>query len=170
MTAPPTAPPGSPMPKQTVLLNLLEGGRNVMIHLDPRRPGTLVPYRYQREAGMALEIGYAMVNPIPDLDIAEDGIGATLSFGGRREWCFIPWESVYAVSSGIGSIVWPADMPPELRALAPGADAAPGVISLDSRRTPKDRRACERRRAAVAARVKLTAPGAPVASGPEDAA
>lgn len=175
MTAPttPPTPPGPIMPKHTVLLNLLEGGHNVMIHLDPRRPGTLVPLKFQREPAMVLEIGYALMNPIPDLDIAEDGIGATLSFGGRSEYTFIPWSSVYGMAGKIGSIVWPEDLPPERRALvagapAPGAPAASGVIDLDARRTPKDLRACNRRRAAAArasgapsAASNLTAPRGP---------
>lgn len=161
------------MPKHTVLLNLLEGGRNVHVHLDPRRSGTLVPLKFQREPAMVLTLGYALANPIPDLDIAEDGIGATLSFGGRREYTFVPWSAVYAMGSEIGSIVWPEDIPPEhagARAtglsvpaptsadVVPAPSAGAAVIDLMSRREPQDRRACMRRLRVLD---KLTAPRGP---------
>lgn len=160
--------------KLNVLLNLLGGGRNVTVVFDPRRSGTLVPLRFQRDPVLALELGYEMAPPIPDLDVAEDGIGATLSFGGRKEWCFIPWHTVFCVHCDIGRVVWPNDMPPEAQAVASEAGAAEKgdatgptgsigpasagaeVIQLDSKRTPKERRACERRRR-VAARLNLTA-------------
>lgn len=173
-TTPPPPPPGTPpmpMPKATVLLNLLEGDRDVDIHLDPRRPGTLVPCRYQREVSLTLKVGNAMAKPIPDLTVEDDGVGATLSFGGRTEWCFIPWHSVYGMSCTIGSVVWPEDLPPELEVrpagAAPAGAPATKVIDLMARRTPKDRRACERR---LAARAKLTAPSAAAQPEPDGAA
>lgn len=153
--------------KRNVLQNLLKGGRDVMVVFDPRRPGTLVPLRFQRDPVLALNLGYEMAKPIPDLDVADDGIGATLSFGGREEWCFIPWYTVFCVHCDIGRVMWPDDMPPEAQAAVSDAGAAATaagdtageaasaeVIQLDSRRTPKARRACERRRRVAA---KLTA-------------
>jgi stringent starvation protein B len=150
--------------KRNVLQNLLKGGRDVTVVFDPRRPGTLVPLRFRRDPVLALNLGYEMAKPIPDLDVADDGIGATLSFGGREEWCFIPWYAVFCVHCDIGRVVWPNDMPPEAQAVSASGEAAPDedasssagaeVIQLDSRRTPKERRACERRRRVAA---KLTA-------------
>lgn len=168
MTAP-NPPEAVAATKRNALLNLLDTGHNVTVLLDPRRPGTLVPLQFQRDFVLALVLGRGdgMVKPIPDLDVAEDGIGCTLSFNGRSQWCFLPWESVFRMQSTIGSIVWPEDMSPEMRAIGAGAPAPEGapaaatpaplanVISLDERRTPKDRRACARRLAALA---KLTAP------------
>ncbi|MES2384500.1 MAG: hypothetical protein V4593_08120 [Pseudomonadota bacterium] len=150
--------------KQTVLQNLLEDGSDVFVHLDPRRPGTLVPSCYASDKSLVLQLGYNLAIPIPDLVIEDDGFGATLSFGGCPIWCMIPWGSVYGMASRLGSIVWPEDLPKDLDRVAPmlpppapraAGTAAAGVISLDAHRTPKDRRACERR---LAARAKLTAP------------
>lgn len=176
---PPPGPPGPPPPQQAnkhdVLLNLLEGGRNVLVHFNPRVPSTCVPRQYQRDKAMALDIGYSMAKPIPDLVIEHDGFGATLSFGGQQQWVFIPFEAVFAMACDIVRIVWPQDVPPDLnlggRPAPAGATPRPGasvggrvtpllpprpedgvtpangavVIDLMARRTPKDRRACEKR-------------------------
>jgi stringent starvation protein B len=173
MTAPtdPNVPADMSESKRNALLNMLDGGHDVFVLLDPRRSGALVPLQFQRQPVLALQLGYNLAKPIPDLEVADDGVGCTLSFNGRTEYCFVPWHAVFSVRSAIGGILWPEDVPVEARgaiaaAVAPNTAApAPGgaVISLDSRRTPKDRITCERRRRAAAAarRSELTAPVTP---------
>lgn len=160
MTAP-TDPTDMSESKRNVLLNLLDGGHDVLVRLDPRRPGTLVPLQFQRDPVLALVLGHNLAKPLPDLAVEEDGVGCTLSFNGRPEYVFLPWMSVFSVRCGIGSVLWPEDVPPEARialgtAVASPAATASGatVIILDERRTPRDRLSCERRRRAAA---KLTA-------------
>jgi hypothetical protein len=55
---------------------------------------------------LALEYGYNMPNPIPDLSWSERGIRATLSFNTVSHETFVPWESVVAMRpSGQDAIV-----------------------------------------------------------------
>jgi hypothetical protein len=153
--------------KHDVLLNLLEDGRNVTVHLDPRRSGVVCPRQFQRDTALPLVVGYNLPRPIPDLVIEEDGFGCTLSFGGRPEWCFVPWGSVFGMVATIGSVVWPNDVPEDFTGstppgarrpagprvtplLPPAPGAASGatgatIIDMMAYRAPKDRRACEKR-------------------------
>lgn len=175
MTAPnqpPIDPAALAETKRNCLQNMLDSGHDVLVLLDPRRSGARVPLQFQGDPVLALQLGHNLLNPIPDLEVAEDGVGCTLSFNRRPSWVFIPWHAVFSVRSAIGSILWPEDVPVEARGAMGTAPAAPApaaggatVIDLDSHRTPKERRACARR---LAAHAKLTAPITP--ASPDGAA
>lgn len=143
--------------KRQIIETFLARGANLFIQLDPRHPDAQVPAKFRTEFILTLEIGYNMAIPIPDLDIADDGIGATLSFNRQPHWVFVPWAALFAAKGALGSALWPSSVPVELRpgAAAPVAPAGGVVIDLMSRRAPKDQRAVRARLA------KLTAPGAP---------
>jgi stringent starvation protein B len=94
---------------------LLRG--SVFVHLDPRRPGVLVPARLRSQAQVVLQVGLDMPVPIPDLRIDEDGVFGTLSFKGVPFACFVPWAAVFAlVGEDAKGMVWHSDMPPEIAA------------------------------------------------------
>jgi len=101
--------------KSAVVRALLERG-SVYMHLDPRVPGVEVPPAYHGDFHLILEIGYDMVIQIPDLDIGDDFLVATLSFARRPFRCRIPWGAVFAAIAvdGEHGAVWPADTPAEL--------------------------------------------------------
>src|SRR4030081_3532410 len=100
-----------PSKKQTLLQYLQRGV--TMVHLDARRPGVVVPSRYTGEAHLRLNLCYRY--SIPDLEIDERRIQATLSFSGAPFQCILPWESVFGITSHAGDgQVWPADLPPEV--------------------------------------------------------
>ena len=98
--------------RETLLAYLARG--IAMVHLDARRPGVVVPPQYAMDAHLRLNLSYRY--GIPDFDISEQRIQATLSFGGRTFRCILPWGSVFGITShGTGDgQVWPEDLPVEV--------------------------------------------------------
>jgi len=103
--------PRSAEKKETLLAFLKRGV--AMVHLDARQPGVSVPSQFSTDAHLRLNLSYRY--GIPDFEVRDDGVRATLSFGGRPFYCILPWDSVFAVtSSGTGEgQVWPEDLPTE---------------------------------------------------------
>lgn len=108
-------PPRKLPPKPDVAHAMLERS-SVYVHLDPRRPGVVVPKHFTRQPQLVLQVGLNMVIPIPDLRVDDDGISCTLSFNRAPFWCHLPWSAVYALvtDDGSGGMIWPEDVPPEL--------------------------------------------------------
>lgn len=103
-----------PPPKKDVAIALLEGP-SVFVHLDPRRPGVVVPKWFIGQPQLVLQVGLNMAIPIPDLKVDDDGVSCTLSFSRTPFWCSIPWSAVYALVGENGrGMVWQDDVPPEL--------------------------------------------------------
>src|SRR5207302_8653157 len=66
------------------------------------------------DAHLRLNLSYRYA--IPDLEVDDQRIQATLSFGGQAFQCVLPWESVFGITSnasGDGQ-VWPEDLPVEV--------------------------------------------------------
>ena len=100
-----------PSKKQTLLAYLQRGV--AMVHLDARRPGVTVPPQYAQEAHLRLNLSYRY--SIPDFDISEQRVQATLSFGGRPFQCLLPWDAIFGITSHAGDgQVWPEDLPVEV--------------------------------------------------------
>ncbi|OJH34701.1 ClpXP protease specificity-enhancing factor SspB [Cystobacter ferrugineus] len=99
--------------KKARLLAALDKGM-VMIHLDARRPGVLVPHSLRNESHLRLNLSYRF-DP-PDLTVGEWGVRCTLSFSGSRFKVAVPWSSLFAVTSHVTKESWayPDDMPIEL--------------------------------------------------------
>ena len=99
--------------KKERLLTALDKGM-VMIHLDARRPGVLVPKALQGEAHLRLNLSYRF-DP-PDLTVGDWGVRSTLSFGGSRFKVAVPWSALFAITSQVSREFWlyPDDMPQEL--------------------------------------------------------
>lgn len=106
-----------PPPKRDVMLALLEQAESVFVNFDPRRDGVVVPPHLKRQPRVVLQYGLNMRIPIPDLDIGEEGIGATLSFDRLPTWTFVPWSAVFAIiSQDQRGMLWEADLPREIEA------------------------------------------------------
>lgn len=106
-----------PPPKRDVMLTLLEQAESVFVNFDPRRDGVVVPAHLKRQPRVVLQYGLNMRIPIPDLDIGEEGIGATLSFDRLPTWTFVPWSAVFAIiSQDQRGMLWEADLPREIEA------------------------------------------------------
>lgn len=99
--------------KKMRLLAALEKGM-VMIHLDARRPGVLVPTSLRNESHLRLNLSYRF-DP-PDLTVGEWGVRCTLSFSGSRFKVAVPWSALFAITSHLTKEFWmyPDDMPAEL--------------------------------------------------------
>jgi stringent starvation protein B len=99
--------------KKERLLAALERGM-VMVHLDARRPGVVVPPSLRCESHLRLNLSYRFEPP--DLTVGEWGLRSTLSFSGHRFAVAIPWGALFAITSHCTHEFWmfPEDMPPEL--------------------------------------------------------
>lgn len=99
--------------KKERLLQALDKGM-VMIHLDARRPGVLVPPTLRGEAHLRLNVSYRF-DP-PDLSVGDWGVRSTLSFSGARFTVAVPWSALFAITSHVSKEFWmyPDDMPEEL--------------------------------------------------------
>lgn len=138
-----------PPPKRDVMLALLQHTDSVFVNFDPRRDGVVVPAHLKRQPRVVLQYGLNMRIPIPDLDVGEDGIGATLSFEGRPTWTFVPWAAVFAIiSQDQKGMLWESDLPREIEAehkkqTAPGEakkSAQPPAGKGNSKRPPAGKR------------------------------
>jgi stringent starvation protein B len=99
--------------KKSRLLAALDKGM-VMIHLDARRPGVIVPTSLRTEAHLRLNLSYRFEPP--DLTVGEWGVRCTLSFSGSRFTVAVPWSALFAITSHVTKEFWmyPDDMPAEL--------------------------------------------------------
>jgi stringent starvation protein B len=118
----------TPASKEAVVLKLLEEG-DTMLCLDARRADVRVPPQHAHDPALRLILNLNFPRPI---DVTAAGIGASLSFGGRRFACFIPMEALWAAFNPqtMQGMMWPESMPPEVLANLPaqqqeGQHAAP---------------------------------------------
>ncbi len=106
----------APASKREDLERLLAHGA-VLIHLDARRPGVVVPAQHATDPTLVLRIGYRLAPPI-DLVCGEHAISCTLQFAGVPVACTVPWSAIYAAirEGDPNGKVWHADIPPEASA------------------------------------------------------
>jgi stringent starvation protein B len=120
--------------KRDTTLTLLDRGL-VMVHLDPRVEGVVVPEHLAEDPTLRLNIAYGF--NLPALEIDDEGIYAVLSFGGVNHGCTLPWESIYALTlpgDEHDGKVWASSLPPELAeqagAMAEAAEEAARAPTL----------------------------------------
>ena len=121
--------------KKTRLLAALDKGM-VMIHLDARRPGVLVPSSLRDEAHLRLNLSYRFEPP--DLTVGEWGVRCTLSFSGSRFKVAVPWSALFAVTSHVSKESWayPDDMPAELLQQSMVTTKVPEAVTEKAALTP----------------------------------
>lgn len=110
--------PASTSKRDEVLALLAKGP--VLLYLDARRPGVIVPADHAREWDLVLRIGRDLRPMIPDLVVDDRGVQASLTFHGDAVHCVVPWGAVYGamLEKAETGTVWSADIPadhPELR-------------------------------------------------------
>lgn len=93
---------GSPVPSvtlPTMVRELFDDGNIVQVYFDAFAPGVVLPPHLERRSDLSFE--YARPEhtqiPIPDLDIGEHGIRATLSIERVPSLTFVPWSAVKRV-------------------------------------------------------------------------
>ncbi len=100
--------------KQEIFLSLLGQGW-VSLHLDARCSGVVVPAPFAGEPHLVLQYGRDMPIPIPDLEVTEAGVSATLSFSRVPHRTYVPWSAVYVIScTDASGVLYREDLPPEL--------------------------------------------------------
>jgi stringent starvation protein B len=108
-----SCPSERPSKHQAFLALLKEGWTS--LHLDARRTGVLVPEMFRNEAHLILQYGHDLPIPIPDLEVDEDGVRATLSFSRTAHVTFVPWSAVYAVTGDDGrGVLFDEDVPSDV--------------------------------------------------------
>src|SRR6185295_6230730 len=113
--------------KQDAFLALLREGWT-SLHLDARRPGVIVPSHLRGEAHLVLQYGYDLPISIPDLEIDDYGVRATLSFQRTPHLTVVPWSAVYVVACDDGrGVLYQEDVPEDVSIIAarPPSDRSP---------------------------------------------
>lgn len=98
--------------KQDFLSNMLSKG-DVMVCLDARQPDVEIPKAHKTNPMLNLVLSLNFRRPI---DVLEDGIYGSLSFGGRPHKCVIPFTAVWAIyepNTQKGQ-VWEASIPEDI--------------------------------------------------------
>ena len=109
--------------KYDFLIQLLSEG-DAMVCLDARLSTVDVPGTHKDNSALSLVFNLNFRRPF---DVQEDGIYATLAFGGRPHKCVIPFEAVWGIhdpESKKGQ-VWEESFPKDLQ-LKAGANAEAG--------------------------------------------
>jgi stringent starvation protein B len=115
--------------KQDAFLALLREGWT-SLHLDARRPGVIVPAHLRGEAHLVLQYGHDLPISIPDLEVDDYGVRATLSFSRTPQLTVVPWSAVYVVACDDGrGVLYPEDVPDDVSIVAarPPTDRSPEV-------------------------------------------
>jgi stringent starvation protein B len=119
--------------KQQAFLALLREGWT-SLHLDARRPGVVVPQPLRGEPHLVLQYGHDLPIPIPDLEVDEYGVRATLSFSRAAHRTVVPWSAVYVVACDDGrGVLYSEDVPPDVTVIAARAtsDLAPPDLQAE---------------------------------------
>ena len=124
--------------KYDFLIQLLSEG-DAMVCLDARLSTVDVPSTHKDNSALSLVFNLNFRRPF---DVQEDGIYATLAFGGRPHKCVIPFDAVWAIhepESKKGQ-VWEESFPKDLK-LQIGANAEVvgprSELSLAKRKNPE---------------------------------
>jgi len=132
---------GSPdrPPKQEAFLALLAEGWT-SLHLDARRAGVVVPSHLKGEPHLVLQYGHDLPIPIPDLQVDEHGVSATLSFARTPSPTVVPWSAVYVVTAMDGrGVLYQEDIPSDVSVIAAsGSDAGRDGDGVDLPATAGD--------------------------------
>jgi len=119
--------------KQDAFLALLREGWT-SLHIDARRPGVIVPAHLRGEAHLVLQYGHDLPISIPDLEVDDYGVRATLSFSRMPQLTVVPWSAIYVVACDDGrGVLYQEDVPEDVSIVAarPPSDRAPTSSSFE---------------------------------------
>ncbi len=129
--------------KRARLLSLLDDGM-VLVRIDATHEGVDVPEHLRGTPGLALNLSYRFRAPV--FEVGPFAVQASLSFGGDRHLCVLPYDAIYLLQShATGTVVvFPEDAPVPfrdvLRRAAAQAEAlpddAPSILETSTEATP----------------------------------
>lgn len=104
--------------KLRMFARLIERGM-VMVTLDARTGLARVPAKLASE--LQLNLNFSHRFGLEDFDYDDDGVRASLSFGGQPFFCDVPWSTVYGLTSHVDGerLLWPDSFPKELVSMLP---------------------------------------------------
>lgn len=130
----------APDKKKTVEALMTRGP--VLIHVDARREEVSVPPRFRADASLVLRFGFQLQPPIHDLEVTEELIAGTLTFGGQPFRCVLPWTAVYAamVEGEQRGTVWPEDVPEDVLTGSGDQPATTTIPQVEAQAEPRAKR------------------------------
>ena len=104
--------------KLRMFAKLIERGM-VMITADARKDNARVPPRFAGD--LELKLNFSHKFGVADFFYDDDGVRASLSFGGQAFFVDVPWTAVYGMLSHVDGerMIWPDSLPEELKVLLP---------------------------------------------------
>src|SRR5262245_52675485 len=85
-------------PTKREVMQVLLDSAEARVHLDARKERVTLPPQLAGQIHVILDYAYGFTPPIPDLELDDSGIHATLSFGGLPQKTFVPWEAVFLIA------------------------------------------------------------------------
>lgn len=138
--------------KKMHLDRLLQTG-TVMVILDGRAPGVVVPLEHQTNPKLPINLDYAF--DVPDFKVLENRVEASLSFNRKNFFCILPLEAIYIMNAPSVSetVLFPEDVPQDLLAsyAAPPKETPP----LSLIKTPSKKKASSKKKVATKPHLKL---------------
>lgn len=99
--------------KKEALKLFLDLGLSPIILIDITYLGVDAPLDWLEAQGkieqgryIALQVGYNLAIPIPDLTLTDEGWSATLSFDSTFYRCVVPWEATRRYETDYGFMFW----------------------------------------------------------------
>jgi len=110
--------------KRKLFATLLETGITAL-HLDPRRPGVIVPGRFADQSWLVLNYSYRY--GIADFRFDDQVVEASLSFAGQPFYCRVPWQAVFAMTDSTRQRgrIWHDEVPADVDDAVQGGRATP---------------------------------------------
>lgn len=129
--------------KRRAVTEFLDRGM-VRLSVDSGQEGCMVPKHLLGNPRLALNLSHRFTYPV---EMTDFGVSTTLSFSGADHPVFIPWPSVWAcegVGKNPGGVLFPDDMPAELRKLLPPEFLRqPQVVGVPEPEVLEDVNVCE---------------------------
>lgn len=98
--------------KEKLLDEWLRELDHVLLHLDSRRDGVLVPESYANNPTLTLKISYNFQGQIT---LSDEKVIAFLKFSGTYFECHLPWAAIWGLTgSDERNKIWSEDVPKEL--------------------------------------------------------
>ena len=101
--------------KRDALLAFLDKGMT-MVHLDARKEGVVVPRHFVGQQDLRLNLSYRFGGA--QMEISDESVEATLTFGGAPFRVIIPFSAMYALTSHVtgAGLVFPESLPEDILA------------------------------------------------------
>jgi hypothetical protein len=98
--------------KRLVVSRLLQDEDFILLVVRPGVAGVELPGPLmEARQPIGIHIGYRMTIPVPDLELDDRGVSATLSFDRAPFRCFLPWDAVEQIVVDEERLIWLGPLP-----------------------------------------------------------